>query len=161
MIDRFEQFVSFISGIHRDVQKIERDEMVKYGLKGSYAQYLVVMHRHPQGITAAELCDVCDKDKAAVSRALSEMEGCGLITRQGNNDHQYRALLKLTKEGLSAAEYVCRKAAAAVLIAGEEVGDEARTVMYRSLRSIAGRVKTIAKEGIPELPPRVHDMKEI
>ena len=40
MIDRFEQFVSYISAIHRDVQKIERDEMVKYGLKGAYAQYL-------------------------------------------------------------------------------------------------------------------------
>lgn len=153
MIDRFEQFVSFISSIHRDVQKIEREEMVKYGLKGPYAQYLVVMHRYPDGITAAELCDVCDKDKAAVSRALSEMEGRGLITRQGNNDNQYRALLKLTKEGLAAADYVCRKAVAAVLIAGEDVGDEARAVMYRSLRSIAGRIKSIANDGIPEGHP--------
>ena len=67
MIDRFEQFVSYISAIHRDVQKIERDEMEKCGLKGAHAQYLVAMHRFPDGITAAELCDVCGKDKAAGS----------------------------------------------------------------------------------------------
>lgn len=155
MIDRFEQFVSFISSIHRDVQKIERDEMIKYGLKGPYAQYLVAMHRFPQGITAAELCDVCDKDKAAVSRALGEMEARGLVSRHGGNDNQYRALLKLTAQGLEAAEYVCRKAVAAVLIAGEDVSDEARAVMYRSLRSIAGRIKSIAKEGIPESGPQI------
>lgn len=150
MIDRFEQFVSFISSIHRDIQKIEREEMVKYGLKGPYAQYLVAMHRYPEGITASELCDVCDKDKAAVSRALAEMETRGLVIRQGSNDNQYRALLKLTEEGMAAANYVCRKAVTAVLIAGEDVNDEARTVMYRSLRSIAERIHTIAKEGIPD-----------
>ena len=59
----------------------------------------------------------------------------------------------LTKEGLAAADYVCRKAVAAVLIAGEDVGDEARAVMYRSLRSIAGRIKSIANDGIPEGHP--------
>ena len=74
MIDRFELFVAAISGIYRDIQKIERDEMVKYGLKGPYAQYLVAMKRCPQGITASALCEVCDKDKAAVSRMLGEME---------------------------------------------------------------------------------------
>jgi len=150
MIDRFEQFVSFISSIHRDIQKIERDEMVKYGLKGPYAQYLVAMHRYPEGITAVELCEVCDKDKAAVSRAISEMESRGLVTRHSDYDNQYRALLRLTKEGMAAADYVCRKAVAAVRIAGEDVHDEARAMMYRSLRSIAGRIKTIAKEGIPD-----------
>jgi len=79
MIDRFEQFVSYISAIHRDIQKIERDQMVKYGLKGAYAQYLVAMDHYPEGITAAKLCEVCDIDKAAVSRVLSEMEKKKLV----------------------------------------------------------------------------------
>ena len=74
MLDRFEQFTAAISTIHRFVQKIERDEMEKYGLKGASAQYLLAMARYPEGITAAALCDVCDRDKAAVSRILSEME---------------------------------------------------------------------------------------
>ena len=150
MIDRFEQFVSYISAIHRDVQKIERDEMVKYGLKGAYAQYLVAMHRYPDGITAAELCDVCGKDKAAVSRALSEMEGRGLIVKHCNHDNQYRAQLRLTEAGMDAADYVCRKAVAAVKIAGQELTDETRTILYRALRGIAAHIQKISEEGIPE-----------
>lgn len=150
MIDRFEQFVSYISAIHRDIQKIERDEMVKYGLKGAYAQYLVAMHRYPEGITAAELCEVCGKDKAAVSRALSEMETKSLIVKQCSHDNQYRAQLFLTEAGSNAAEYVCRKAVAAVQIAGQELNDETRTVLYRSLRRIASSIRKISQEGIPE-----------
>ena len=38
MLTRFEQFTSSIAGIYKHIQKIERDEMIKYGLKGSYAQ---------------------------------------------------------------------------------------------------------------------------
>ena len=78
MINRFEQFVSYISAIHRDIQRIERDEMEKLGLKGAYAQYLVAMHRHPEGITAVDLCEVCDKDKAAVSRAVTGSVPCSI-----------------------------------------------------------------------------------
>ena len=150
MIDRFEQFVSYISAIHRDIQKIERDEMVKYGLKGAYAQYLVAMHRYPEGITAAELCEVCGKDKAAVSRALSEMESKGLIVKQCNHDNQYRAQLLLTQAGMDAANYVCRKAVTAVKIAGQGLNDETRTILYRSLRGIAAQLQKITEDGISE-----------
>ena len=150
MIDRFEQFVSYISAIYRDIQKIEREEMEKLGLKGAYAQYLVAMHRYPEGITAADLCEVCDKDKAAVSRAVTEMEKHGLLSRLCGYENQYRALLRLTEKGRHAAEYVCRKAVSAVQIAATEIDDDTRAVMYRSLRSVASRVQSICKEGLPD-----------
>ena len=150
MIERFEQFVSYISALYRDIQKIEREEMEKLGLKGAYAQYLVAMHRYPDGITAADLCDVCDKDKAAVSRAVTEMEKHGLLCKLCGCENQYRALLHLTEKGKHAAEYVCRKAVSAVQIAAAEIDDEARAVMYRSLRSVASHVQKITKEGLPE-----------
>ena len=150
MIDRFEQFVSYISAIHRDIQKIEREEMIKYGLKGAYAQYLVAMHRYPDGITAAELCEVCGKDKAAVSRALSEMEAKGLLTKNCTYDSQYRAQLVLTESGNGAAEYVCRKAVTAVQVAGQELNDDTRALLYRSLKGIAARIQNLANNGLPE-----------
>lgn len=150
MIDRFEQFVSYISAIHRDIQKIEREEMEKLGLKGAYAQYLVAMHRCPRGITAAELCEVCDKDKAAVSRALGEMEQHGLLRKLGDHENRYRVLMELTEKGRTAAEFVCRKAVSAVQIAAAEIDDETRTTLYRALRSIASQVQGISKEGLPD-----------
>ena len=150
MIERFEQFVSFISALHRDIQKIEREEMEKLGLKGAYAQYLMAMHRFPEGITAVDLCEVCGKDKAAVSRAVTEMENHGLLSKLSGHENQYRALLRLTEKGRASAEYVCRKAVSAVQIASGEIDEETRTVMYRSLRTIASGVRSICKEGLPE-----------
>lgn len=150
MRDRFEQFTSAISSIHRFVQKIERDEMEKYGLKGASAQYLLAMERYPDGVTAATLCDVCDRDKAAVSRILAEMESKGLIYRIDNGENQYRALLALTPAGQEAADYVSRRAIIAVELAGQGLTDEDRKVMYTSLERIAANIQTLSREGIPE-----------
>lgn len=150
MRDRFEQFTSAISSIHRFVQKIERDEMEKYGLKGASAQYLLAMERYPDGVTAATLCDVCDRDKAAVSRILAEMESKGLIYRIDNGENQYRARLALTPAGQEAADYVSRRAIIAVELAGQGLTDEDRKVMYTSLERIAANIQTLSREGIPE-----------
>ena len=150
MLDRFEQFTAAISTIHRFVQKIERDEMEKYGLKGASAQYLLAMARYPEGITAAALCDVCDRDKAAVSRILSEMEKKGLIARANCGDNQYRAPLELTAAGKEAADYVNQKASRAAELAGQDLTDEDRLVLYAALDSIAANIARLSRVGIPE-----------
>ena len=149
MVNRFAQFTGAISAIYRDIQKIERDEMEKYGLKGAFAQYLLAMDRHPDGITAAALCEECDKDKAAVSRILNEMEAKGLVSRHPG-DTPYRARLFLTESGRTAAGYVCQKAVAAVERAGEGLTDEDRKAFYSALGLIAGNLQAICREGIPD-----------
>ena len=82
MISCFEQFLYIISKIHRQIQKIERTEMVKHGYKGAFAQYLATLRRYEEGLTSSELCEICDKDKAAVSRIIAEMEEKGLVERE-------------------------------------------------------------------------------
>ena len=74
MIHRFAQFCYIISAANRAIVKIERDEMEARGYKGPFAQYLVVLCNYPDGLTSAQLSEVCDRDKAAVSRAVAEME---------------------------------------------------------------------------------------
>lgn len=150
MLNRFEQFSFVISGINRYIQKIERDEMVKYGCKGAFAQYLMAIQRHPEGLTAAQLSEICDKDKAAVSRMVSEMEEKGLVTRTGENGRLYKALIMLTDTGRSAADFVSRKARAAVSAVGSELSDEDRRVLYSALDLIAAKLHTLSEEGIPE-----------
>lgn len=151
MLQRFEQFSAAISGIYHAIQKLERDEMVKYGLKGPYAQYLVAMARCPEGITAARLGQVCDKDKAAVSRAITEMEQRGLVTRDCANNTLYRASLRLTEEGKRAAHYVCEKAKAAVEFAGKDLSQDNRALFYTSLHQIAANLQTLSESGLPDI----------
>lgn len=150
MIKRFEQFTAAISSIHRFIQKIERDEMEKYGLKGACAQYLLAMAAHPEGITASELCEICDKDKAAVSRILNEMEAKGLVVRNSGGETQYRVRLTLTDSGKDAANYVNQKAAIAAELVGKGLSTEDRKAFYTSLALIAANIKTLSSQGIPD-----------
>lgn len=150
MLSRFQQFSYVISEINRQIQKIERDEMIKYGCKGAFAQYLVALLNHPKGLTAARLCQICDKDKAAVSRMVSEMQEKGMVTRSSESTRAYNAPILLTEDGRKAAEHVCMKARAAVKAVGGEMSEEERRVLYSLLDSIAGKLQRLSEEGIPE-----------
>ena len=149
MLNRFEQFTSAISALCRDVQKIERDEMEKQGLRGAFAQYLLAISRYPEGITASALCEVCDKDKAAVSRIIGEMESKGLLQKINDGTSQYRARISLTPAGEEAAAFVRERASAAVELAGSGLSDEDRKAFYKALELISENLQEICKKGIP------------
>lgn len=146
---RFEQFSAAIYGIYRDILKIQRNEMTKHNLKGSYALYLTVLRHNPEGLTATQLCEICDKDKAAISRVISELEQKGLVTRVSNRDTFYRAKLKLTESGSRIAEQVDRAAGVAVEMATKGMSEENRKTMYECLGLIAVNLRGICKNGIP------------
>lgn len=149
MLNRFEQFTSAISALCRDVQKIERDEMEKQGLRGAFAQYLLAISRYPEGITASALCEVCDKDKAAVSRIIGEMESKGLLQKINDGTSQYRARISLTPAGEEAAAFVRERASAAVELAGSGLSDEDRKAFYKTLELISENLQEICEKGIP------------
>lgn len=148
MISKYELFSTSVSCLYRDIQKIERTEMAKFGLKGPHAQCLLAMSRHPEGVTSAKLCEICEKDKAAISRTVAELEEAGLLHRTECNGVRYRAALKLTEKGREAAQAVNRKAQQAVEQAGEGLRDDQREVFYCVLELIAGNLHKICQTGL-------------
>ena len=148
MENRYELRSGAISCMYHDIQKIERVEMARYGLKGPHAQCLLAIKKHPEGITAARLCEICEKDKAAVSRTLAELEEVGMIYRENRNGSRYRSALMLTEQGEIAAEAVVEKARMAVERAGIGFGEAEREVFYRVLAIIAGNLHKLCKEGL-------------
>ena len=148
MENRYEALSGSISSMYHDIQKIERTEMARYGLKGPHAQCLLAMKKHPGGITAAGLCEVCDKDKAAISRTLAELEAAGMVQREHRNGSKYRANLLLTEQGQVAAEAVVEKARLAVELAGTGFGQEEREIFYRVMSIIAGNLHKLCREGL-------------
>lgn len=149
MFTRYEYFSTSIAAIYHYIQKIERSEMDRYGLKGSFAQYLLVMTRYPDGITAAELCEVCEKDKGAVSRAISELEKKGLVLRQTEDESRYRAPIRLTERGIEAATFVSQRSKLAVELAGNGLTEADRQAFYATLELIASNLHSISTKGIP------------
>ena len=150
MIKRFEQFSSAFSSIYRYVQKIEREEMEKHGLKGAFAQYLMALHRSPEGMTASQLCEACDMNKAAVSRAIGEMEECGLVCRKSEGDSAYRALVFLTAWGEEVVQFVYARGIVAVEKGGDGLSEEDRKTFYMALERIATNLQRVCQEGLPE-----------
>ena len=151
MMSSFEKFTVVISGISRYVQKIQRREMVKRGYKGAFAQYLAVLKRCEEGLTSTELCDICDKDKAAVSRIIAEMEEKGLIEREKKNVRTYRSKIVLTEKGKEVAEYVEERSRAAVAVVSEGVMDDSqRETIYATLDLLYKNLQKINSEGLPQ-----------
>ena len=148
MENRYELLSGSISSMYHDIQRIERTEMAQYGLKGPHAQCLLAMKKHPEGITAARLCQVCEKDKAAVSRILAELEAAGMILREDRNGSRYRASLLLTERGQEAAGAVVEKARLAVELAGKGFGAEDREIFYRVLSIISGNLHKLCRDGL-------------
>ena len=148
MIGRYELLSSSISSMYHDIQKIERVEMAKFGLKGPHAQCILALNRYPDGLTVSQLCDICDKDKAAVSRTVSELEDAGMILRSPRNGTRYRAPLTLTEQGIAAAQAVSERAQLAVEHAGLGLDDSQRQIFYQVLTLIAGNLHAICKDGL-------------
>lgn len=145
MISRFEQFSSAISSIYKYIQKIEREEMAKYGLKGPQVQCLMALERNPDGLTAARLCELCEKDKAAISRTLAQMEKNGLVCRE---DTGYRAVIRLTDKGLNTARHIGRVVEEAVELAGKGLSDGERKVFYAALELVSSNLRSISEKGL-------------
>ena len=147
MRSRYEQFAGSVLCLYRYIQKIQRVEMAKYGLKGSHAQCLLIMNRYPDGITAAQLSHISDKDKAAISRTLSELAREGLVERR-TTTNSYRAPLFLTEKGLAAAMRVDQIARRAVEEAGLGLTDERREEFYATLDLLASNLHRISQVGL-------------
>ena len=150
MVDRFERFSLAISEISKYRHLLAAKEMEKYSLKGSHSVYILTMAKCPEGLTATELCTLCGKDKADVSRMMGILESKGLVTKEGTNQKLYRGVFKLTEDGKAAAEHVNKRASRAVEIAGKDLTEENRTIFYESLESIVANLRVLSKKGIPE-----------
>lgn len=149
-MNRFEQFSVVISGIHRYVQKLHRNEMVKRGYKGAFVQYLVTLNRTEGGLTSKELCEICDKDKAAVSRIIAEMEEKGLVQRDRTAVRAYRSKITLTEKGKETADYITERSRLAVkAVSFGAINEEQREVVYSVLDVISKNLQKVVEEGIP------------
>ena len=149
MVNRFERFSFAMFEISRCWHKLAGDEMLRYGLKGPHAIYLVTLAQYPDGITASQLCELCGRDKSDVSRAMSTMVQKGLVVREDASG-TYRARLALTDSGLAAARQVCQRAALAVELAGQGFDPDQRQVFYSVLDTITDNLQQLCRKGLPE-----------
>ena len=98
MKERFETFTVLINRISRNIRKIKNQEMAEYNLRSSHISCLYYLYSEKE-LTATELCERCEEDKATISRALDYLETNGYLTCESKSAKRYKTPLLLTDKG--------------------------------------------------------------
>ncbi len=146
MENRFEHFTLDIFNISKYWNKLATDEMKKYGLRGAHALYLMILDGYEGEMTAARLADLCQRDKADVSRAIADFQKKGIL--EPYDGPRYRVTPKLTPRGHELAAQIRERAAKALDLAGQGITDEMRENMYHCLDLIAANMRGICEDGL-------------
>ena len=139
MLQRFQDFVTGITQCYRSIQKIKSTEMTEFGLKGTHVMCLFFLGQHPEGLTAAQLSQMCAEDKAAISRTVSELKSRGYITTL--SEKAYRAMLTLTAAGQEVARKFDHLIEGWVSTGGDGLSDEERSDFYKTLSTITDNLR--------------------
>ena len=144
MQERFEIFTVLINRISRDIRKIKNQEMTAYHLRSTHISCLYYIYSL-DGVTAAELCEHCEEDKATISRALEYLESNGFIVRNSGWAKRYRSPLRLTEKGQEVGKRIAEKIGTVLDTISHTLTEEERAAFYRTLSAISRSLEAIAQ----------------
>ena len=151
MENRFETFTVLVNRISRNIRKIKNQEMAEYGLRSAHISCLYYLYANP-GLTATDLCERCEEDKATISRALEHLEENDYLRCDAKSAKRYKSPLTLTEKGNAAARLITGKINYVLEEISVGLTEEERLSFYRILTIISDSLDAMAKNGgIPDL----------
>ena len=147
MDGRFETFTVLIGKISRNIKRLKSCQMAQLDLKGPHVSCLYYLYRSGP-LTAAELCDRCEEDKAAISRSLDFLEQNGYLVCRTEKNKKYKAPLVLTPKGTQAGQGVCERIERVLSLASQGLTEEERKIMYGALEKISSNLEKMANQTI-------------
>ena len=145
MKQRFETFTVLINKISRNIRKIKNQEMAAYGLRSTHVSCLYFLYC-AHSLTATELCERCEEDKATVSRALEFLEERGFTAREPKAARRYKSPVYLTEKGLEAGKRIHDKVGLVLDEVGVGLSDAERDLFYKYLGIISDNLEHITEE---------------
>ena len=145
MKERFETFTVLIAKISRNIKKIKNQEMAEYGLRSAHISCLYYLYSADL-LTATDLCERCEEDKATISRALDFLEENGFITCESKSAKRYKSPLFLTEKGKEVGKKIFEKVNWVLDEVGAGLNDEEREKFYCSLTIISENLDKITME---------------
>lgn len=141
---RFETFTVLINRISRNIRKIKNQEMADYNLRSPHISCLYYLYGS-DGLTATELCERCEEDKATISRTLDYLETNGYLTCESRSAKRYKSPLVLTGKGMAVGKKIADKIDRVLEEISGGLTEEERLAFYRSLSIISDSLDTIVK----------------
>lgn len=144
---RFETFTVLINRISRNIRKIKNNEMLEYNLRSSHISCLYYLYSYGN-VTATELCEYCEEDKATISRALDYLEKNNYLICESKNEKRYRSPLVLTDKGIEVGKKISDKITEVLNGISKELSEEKRIDFYNSLKIISESLNKMACENL-------------
>ncbi len=145
MQERFETFTVLINRISRNIRKIKNQEMAEYNLRSAHVSCLYYIYTG-EDVTATELCERCEEDKATISRALDYLENEGYILREGESARRYKSSLLLTAKGIETGKKIADKIDGVLDAVSGGLSEEERLAFYRSLSIISESLEAVSRK---------------
>lgn len=142
MEQRFQNFTVLIAKISRNIRKIKTKEMEDFNLKSPHVSCLYYLYLNEK-LTAKELCDVCDEDKAAISRSIDYLEANGYLTCESKAEKRYKSPLSLSEKGKTVGKFIQNKIDSILDLASAGLTDDDRKILYKSLFLISDNLQKI------------------
>ena len=155
MIQRFETFQTSIQQIYAQLQRVKTVGMQEFGLQASHVMCLYELDRHEEGMTAAELANACELNKAAISRSVKVLKDKGYVSVSSVlESRSYRAKIILTEAGMQVAARMNEKIVSITQMINNQIGTEELDHLYVILRQISGLLKNASDlPGIAQQQP--------
>ena len=144
MKERFETFTVLIAKINRNIRKLKNQEMADYDLRSPHVSCLYYLYTS-KGLTATELCERCEEDKATISRSLDFLEKNGYILCESKSTKRYKSPLVLTDKGAAVGKRIADKISSVLDEISAELTEEERIDFYRSLSIISNALENAAQ----------------
>ena len=142
MLGRFEIFTVLINKISRNIRKIKNMEMAEYGLRSIHVSCLYYLYSS-ESMTATELCERCDEDKATISRALDYLEENGFTACESKTAKRYKSRIILTEKGKEAGKKIYGKICLVLDEVSVGLTDEQRKDFYKYLAVISDNLEQV------------------
>ena len=144
MQQRYELFCALTNKISRSIKKIKNMETEEFGLRSPHVSCVYYLYI-ADGLTATELCDRCEEDKASISRALDYLETNGFLVCESKSQKRYKSPLHLTALGRSVGEKIHQRISRVLDEVSGELSEEERIAFYRSLTVISNSLEQYVK----------------
>lgn len=144
MKERFKTFTVLISKISRNIKKIKNQEMAEYGLRSVHVSCLYYLYS-AESLTATELCELCEEDKATISRGLEFLEQNGYIVCETKYAKRYKSALVLTEKGLEVGKKITDKIDCVLDEICIDLTENQREEFYRNLTMISDNLELCTK----------------
>lgn len=145
MQGRFETFTVLINKIGRNIRKIKNQEMADYNLRSTHISCLYYLYSN-EGLTATQLCERCEEDKATISRALDYLEKNGFIVCNSKTLKRYKTSLFLTEKGKETGKNIANKIDFVLDEICIGISEEERVEFYRCLNVISNSLEHYVNE---------------